>query len=54
MPYKHEVPGSSPGGSNMRGHSSMVEREVSLKPCRRALIIVTNNTEETVKNTYEP
>lgn len=29
MPFTHEVPGSSPGGSNMRGHSSMVERDVS-------------------------
>src|SRR5437764_15207371 len=34
-----EVPGSSPGGSNMWGHSSMVEHEVSSKPCRRTLII---------------
>ena len=22
MPFKHEVPGSNPDGSNMRGHSS--------------------------------
>jgi len=29
MPVKHEVPGSSPGGSNIWGHSSTVEREVS-------------------------
>ena len=35
--FNDEVPGSSPGGSNMRGHSSMVERAVSSKPCRRAL-----------------
>lgn len=34
-----EVPGSNPGGSNMRGHSSMVEHEVSSRPCRRALIL---------------
>ena len=26
---KHEVPGSNPGGSNKRGHSSMVEHDVS-------------------------
>src|ERR1041384_5925321 len=25
MPFKHVVPDSSPGGSNMRSHSSMVE-----------------------------
>ena len=31
MPFKHEVPGSSPGGSRMQGHSSMVEHEVSSK-----------------------
>lgn len=54
MPSKHEVPGSSPGGSSIRGHSSMVEHEVSSKPCRRALIIATKVTEETVKDTYEP
>ena len=35
MPFKHAVPGSSPGGSNIWGHSSMVEHEVSSNPCRR-------------------
>jgi len=35
--FNDEVPGSSPGGSNMRSHSSMVEHAVSSKPCRRAL-----------------
>ena len=29
--FTHEVPGSSPGGSNIRGHSSMAEHEVSSK-----------------------
>src|SRR6267154_1518140 len=38
-----EVPGSSPGGSNMWGHSSMVEHEVSSKPCRRNLVPVMEN-----------
>src|SRR6187399_2803485 len=33
---KHEVPGSNPGGSKC-GHSSMVEHEVSSRPCRRRL-----------------
>src|SRR6266404_915224 len=28
-----EGPGSNPGGSKMRGHSSMVEHEVSSKTC---------------------
>jgi len=49
-----EVPGSSPGGSNMWGHSSMVEHEVSSKPCRRAFIVATKDTEGSVKDTYEP
>ncbi len=53
MPHKHEVPGSSPGGSNMRGHSSMVEHEVSSNLVVAFLIIATNN-EETVKDTYGP
>jgi len=43
MPFKHEGPGSSPGGSNMWGHSSMVEHEVSSKPCRRNLVPVIEN-----------
>ena len=49
MPHKHEVPGSSPGGSNMRGHSSMVEHEVSSKSCRRTLITATPMVEEATK-----
>lgn len=47
--FKHEVPGSSPGGSNMRGHSSTVEHEVSSNPCRRTLIVAIKDTGETVK-----
>src|SRR5437762_5488254 len=44
-----EVPGSSPGGSNMWGHSSMVEHEVSSKPCRRAFIVAAKDTEDREK-----
>ena len=41
-----EVPGSSPGGSNMRGHSSMVEHEVSSKTCRRAFSLEIDSLNE--------
>ena len=43
-----------PVAPKLWGHSSMVEHEVSSKPCRRTLIIATKVTEETVKDTYEP
>src|ERR1043166_1448164 len=44
-----EVPGSSPGGSNMRSHSSMVEHEVSSKPYRRSLSLQPPMVEESPK-----
>jgi hypothetical protein len=51
--FTHEVPGSSPGGSNIRGHSSMAEHEVSSNLVVALLFIATNDTEDTVTDTYE-
>ncbi len=36
--FQARGPGSSPGGSKIRGHSSMAEHEVSSNPCRRAFM----------------